>query len=106
MNSKLRIILILVVILHLIIAEAVAQDSLKGVVKYRTAEPLPYVTVKSNSSGEAVNRGAVTDLNGEYLIGDIKEGKYTLTIMYAGFRKVVRKNICQRRKDRFPEICA
>lgn len=63
---------------------AYSQGSVSGTVTdSRTGEPLPGVSVVLSE----LQRGAPTNLDGEYMIADIPSGTYTLTVTYIGYSR-------------------
>ncbi|HKL16335.1 MAG TPA: SusC/RagA family TonB-linked outer membrane protein [Balneolaceae bacterium] len=63
---------------------AFSQGSVSGTVTdARTGEPLPGVSVVLSE----LQRGAATDLDGEYFLADIPEGTYTLRVTYIGYTR-------------------
>jgi len=63
---------------------AYSQGSVSGTVTdARTGEPLPGVSVVLSE----IQRGAATDLDGEYFIADVPSGTLTLTVTYIGYTR-------------------
>lgn len=61
-----------------------AQGSVQGTVTdSRTGEPLPGVNVVIAE----LQRGAPTNVDGEYQIANVPEGTYTLTVTYIGYKR-------------------
>src|SRR4051794_18627246 len=82
-------------LLALLPAAASAQTSaIAGVVKDTSGAVLPGVTVEASSPAliEKV-RSAVTDNSGQYKIGTLRPGVYTVTFTLPGFSVVKRENI-------------
>ena len=52
---------------------------------YETKEPIPFVTVLSSESG----KGAVTDLEGNFLIKNLCNPETELNIIHLGYKKAV-----------------
>jgi hypothetical protein len=82
-------------LLALLPAAALAQTSaIAGVVKDSSGAVLPGVTVEASSPAliEKV-RSAVTDSSGQYKIGSLRPGTYTVTFTLPGFSVVKRENV-------------
>jgi hypothetical protein len=82
-------------LLGLLPAAALAQTSaIAGVVKDTSGAVLPGVTVEASSPAliEKV-RTAVTDSSGQYKIGSLRPGTYTVTFTLPGFSVVKRENV-------------
>jgi hypothetical protein len=73
---------------------AAAGDTgvIKGVVKDAKGETLPGVAVKV-MSGEMMSTGAVTDMDGKYVIKNINPGQYDVRFSYTGYREGLRTGI-------------
>jgi TonB-dependent receptor len=72
-----------VLFLAILTAAAQGQGGVSGVVKDgQEGDPLIGATVRVL----VVNKGAVTDINGEYAITGIPEGKATLLVSYIGYK--------------------
>lgn len=68
---------------------ASAQFSISGrITDQQTGEPLPGATISLQST----NYGAVSNANGFYRIGDVKQGNYAIKVSYIGYEAVV-KNV-------------
>ncbi|MFM9952179.1 MAG: TonB-dependent receptor [Saprospiraceae bacterium] len=68
-----------------------AQGIITGVVLDEDGLSLPGATVYVSS----LNRGAVTDGNGKYVISNLKAGEYTLEIAYIGYQAVQKQAVIQ-----------
>jgi len=82
-------------LIALLPAAALAQTSaIAGVVKDSSGAVLPGVTVEASSPAliEKV-RSAVTDSSGQYKIGSLRPGTYTVTFTLPGFSVVKRDNV-------------
>ena len=63
---------------------AFSQGAVTGTVTdSRTGEPLPGVSVVLSE----IQRGAATDLDGEYFLAEVPSGTYTLTVTYIGYTR-------------------
>lgn len=70
---------------------AMAQGLVKGrVLDKQTDETLQFVNVKV-SQGDRFVGGTVTDATGQFEVASLKEGQYTLTLSYVGYKSQVRK---------------
>ena len=73
---------------------AFAQASIRGVVKDSSGAVLPGVTVDAASPALIEKtRSAVTDGTGQYAIGDLRPGVYSVTFSLTGFRTLKRDRI-------------
>ena len=83
---------ILFVLLLFSAMAATAQGLIKGrVLDKATGEPLSFVNVKiSNQGSDALIKGAVTDTEGRFSIDGLKNGQYTLTLTFVGYRNLTR----------------
>jgi len=66
-----------------------APGSLYGIVKDSAGSPLEGVTIKLKST----YLGAVTDMDGKYLVENVAKGIYTVQVSYVGFKTVEYTNI-------------
>ena len=71
---------------------ASAQGIVKGkVVDKQSEEPLAFVNVKISPQGStAVSGGTTTDMEGDFTVQGLKNGKYTLTLTYVGYKDITR----------------
>ena len=71
---------------------ASAQGIVKGkVVDKQSDEPLSFVNVKITPKGSTtVSGGGMTDIDGDFNIQGLKNGRYTLTLTYVGYKDVTR----------------
>ncbi|MCB0398474.1 MAG: TonB-dependent receptor [Winogradskyella sp.] len=60
------------------------SGNLQGVITDKDGLTIPGATVSISS----LNKGTVTDFNGKYVLVDIPEGKYTITVKYLGYSDV------------------
>ena len=72
---------------------AIAQGVVKGkVLDKNTEEPLSYVNVKVSVRGnESLLKGGVTDTEGKFVIDGLKNGDYTLTLTFVGYKTLTRQ---------------
>lgn len=82
MNLKIAL---LKTLLMLASASAFAQTIVSGKITTE-GEPLPFANVYIN----AINKGAVTDVDGNYSISNIPNGTYKLTASFAGYNKATK----------------
>ena len=80
--------------LSLLVPGLASAQAIGGAVTDATGGVLPGVTVEARSPSliEQVRTG-VTDGNGQYLIGALEPGTYTVTFSLAGFTSLVREGI-------------
>ena len=87
---------------------ASAQGLIKGrVLDKSNNEPLSFVNVKiANQGSDALVKGAVTDIEGHFSIDGLKNGQYTLTLTFVGYRNVVRNFVIndRNRSHNFPAL--
>jgi iron complex outermembrane receptor protein len=70
---------------------ASAQSQMTGLVRDESGGVLPGVTVEAASPVLIEKmRSAITDANGRFTIGDLRQGVYTVTFSLTGFWTVVR----------------
>ena len=70
---------------------AMAQGVVRGrVLDKQTDEALQFVNVKVTAAGGKVASGGMTDANGHFSVGGLKDGQYTLTISFVGYKTVTR----------------
>ena len=70
---------------------AMAQGVVRGrVLDKQTDEALQFVNVKVTAAGGKVAGGGMTDANGHFSVGGLKDGQYTLTISFVGYKTVTR----------------
>ena len=69
-------------------ASVEATGSVRGnVIDAKTKEPMEFVNVSVRKAGTTVPlTGAVTDHSGEFQIGRLSDGEYTLSISFIGYR--------------------
>ncbi|MBR5655826.1 MAG: TonB-dependent receptor [Prevotella sp.] len=100
--------LIIIFLLLFSAMAATAQGLVKGRVLDKTNnEPLSFVNVKiSNQGSDALVKGAVTDTEGHFSIDGLKNGQYTLTLTFVGYRNVVRNFVVndRNRSHNFPAL--
>lgn len=81
----------------LMLLSSVAMASAQGVVKGKvldknTEEPLSYVNVKVSPRGsETLLKGGVTDIEGKFNVDGLKNGDYTLTLTFVGYKTLTRQ---------------
>ena len=75
------------------IATASAQGIVRGkVLDKNTEEPLSYVNVKVSQRGsETLLKGGVTDMEGKFVVDGLKNGDYTLTLTFVGYKTLTRQ---------------
>ena len=85
-----RSIIFALFLLHVI--GAYAQGTIRGkVMDKKTGEPVSFVNVNVSARGsEKVLTGVVTDMDGAFLMEDVKYGDYTLSIAYLGYKPLKR----------------
>jgi hypothetical protein len=85
-----RSIIFALFLLHVI--GAYAQGTIRGkVMDKKTGEPISFVNVNVSARGsEKVLTGVVTDMDGAFLMEDVKYGDYTLSIAYLGYTPLKR----------------
>jgi len=76
-----------------------ADGGFSGIVYNESSEPLPGANVYLKDT----NIGTSTDINGEFFIGNIQEGKYTLEIDFIGYKKVSKDYVISGEKNQFLE---
>ena len=59
-------------------------QSISGTILDDTGMPLPGVNVIL----ESTNKGAITDFDGKYIISNVDDGEYTITVNFLGFKKI------------------
>ncbi|MBC9929231.1 TonB-dependent receptor [Chitinophaga qingshengii] len=62
-------------------------SAIKGKVITSDGLPAPYVTIRIEKS----NHGALTDVNGDFVIKRVKPGNYTLVVSLVGYEKVLQE---------------
>ena len=67
---------------------AFSQGVVKGrVLDKNTNEPLGYVNVKVSQQGsDALLKGGVTDVDGKFTVDGLRNGNYTLTLTFVGYK--------------------
>ena len=83
---------ILFIFLLLCSTMAFSQGLVKGrVLDKNTNEALSYVNVKISQQGsDALLKGAVTDIDGKFSIDGLRNGDYTLTLTFVGYKTYTR----------------
>lgn len=73
-------------------ALAGAQGVVRGTVyDKQTSEPLGFVTVQVRSkASQVLAGGGMTDTDGKFRVEGLKEGRYTLTLTYVGYKDATR----------------
>ncbi len=77
----------------LLSAQSFAQDSrLNGkVVSVKNNEPVAYAAILLTQQADSTKRtGALTSVNGEFLLKDLQTGKYLLKISYLGYKTIMK----------------
>ena len=70
---------------------AMAQGVVRGrVLDKQTDEALQFVNVKVTAAGGKVAGGGMTDASGQFNVGGLKDGQYTLTVTFVGYKTVTR----------------
>ena len=70
---------------------AMAQGVVRGrVLDKQSDEALQFVNVRVTAAGGKVAGGGMTDANGQFSVGGLKDGPYTLTISFVGYKTVTR----------------
>ncbi|MBQ6210613.1 MAG: TonB-dependent receptor [Prevotella sp.] len=84
---------VICILLSLSITMASAQGLVRGkVVDKNTEEPLSYVNVKVSQRGsETLLKGGVTDIEGKFVIEGLRNGDYTLTLTFVGYKTLSRQ---------------
>lgn len=77
--------ILLFVLTTLIVGGAMAQATIKGVVKDMDGMPVYPATIRLLKGGSQV-KGTLTDFDGNYLLSNLDPGKYSLLISYVGFQ--------------------
>ncbi|WP_075602846.1 TonB-dependent receptor [Saccharicrinis aurantiacus] len=90
MKTKTVLLLLILCIGH----HQLNASDIKGRVLNRHKQPLPYTTISVNP-GEL---GAICDNNGNFVLENLKNGTYNLTISYLGFN-TIKKTINLKNKD-------
>jgi outer membrane receptor protein involved in Fe transport len=75
---------ILVTFLSLFCISLSYGQSISGTILDDTGMPLPGVNVIL----ESTNKGAITDFDGKYIISNVDDGEYTITVNFLGFKKI------------------
>ena len=87
---KLNLNYLILTLLSFMLSVTAWAGDIKGCVRDKTTgEPLPGAMVKIVETAQ----GAVTDMDGNYLLKKVKSGNYTLTVTYVGYREKVLENI-------------
>ncbi len=71
---------------------ATAQGLVKGkVLDKNTDEPLSFVTISITPQGKTTFlKGTTTDIDGNFSVNGLSNGKYTLTVSFVGYKKTTR----------------
>lgn len=70
-----------------------AQGQVKGrILEKQTNDPLEFINVAIRKHGETkIFKGAISDMEGNFLITGLPNGQYTLTASFTGYKEVVRQ---------------
>ncbi len=69
---------------------AAAQGIVRGkVIDRQTNEALQFVNIRV-TQGDKLVKGAITDIDGNFNIGGLADGRYELTVSYVGYKDLVR----------------
>jgi|GEM_PF-638672 len=67
-----------------------APGSIRGIISVKnTGEPLPYASVALYNQDSILVAGAVSDIDGKYIIDPIPPGTYRLEVAFVGYRSLV-----------------
>lgn len=90
--KKLLLTVILSYISILIYAASPAPIDIKGkITDATTKDIIEFVNVSIYDNNGNLVKGAITDLDGNYIIQDIGKGSYTMKVSYVGYRTVEKK---------------
>lgn len=90
--KKLLLTVILSYISTLIYAASPAPVDIKGkITDATTKDIIEFVNVSIYDNNGNLVKGAITDLDGNYIIQDIGKGSYTMKVSYVGYRTVEKK---------------
>ena len=79
---------------------AMAQGTVRGkVLDKKTSEALPFVSATLTSESDTTFvTGSQTDIEGNFIIKDVKYGAYTLRLTYVGYKDVTRRVVLSEHK--------
>lgn len=90
--KKLLLTVILLYISTLIYAASPAPVDIKGkITDATTKDIIEFVNVSIYDNNGNLVKGAITDLDGNYIIQDVGKGSYTMKVSYVGYRTVEKK---------------
>lgn len=90
--KKLLLTVILSYISTLIYAASPAPIDIKGkITDATTKDIIEFVNVSIYDNNGNLVKGAITDLDGNYIIQDVGKGSYTMKVSYVGYRTVEKK---------------
>ena len=90
--KKLLLTVILSYISTLIYAASPAPVDIKGkITDATTKDIIEFVNVSIYDNNGNLVKGAITDLDGNYIIQDVGKGSYTMKVSYVGYRTVEKK---------------
>lgn len=90
--KKLLLTVILSYISSLIYAASPAPVDIKGkITDATTKDIIEFVNVSIYDNNGNLVKGAITDLDGNYIIQDVGKGSYTMKVSYVGYRTVEKK---------------
>lgn len=90
--KKLLLTVILSYISTLIYAASPAPVDIKGkITDATTKDIIEFVNVSIYDNNGKLVKGAITDLDGNYIIQDVGKGSYTMKVSYVGYRTVEKK---------------
>ena len=75
------------------VAGAMAQGVVKGKILSKTTnEPLEFINVMLSRAGETkIMKGAITDVDGNFVISGVPTGSYVLKASFTGYRELTRQ---------------
>lgn len=84
--------LVLAILFSVSVLTALAQGSVRGkVLDKQTDESMQFVNVAVMNSAGKVVKGAITDATGQFNIGGLADGKYTLQVTFVGYKTLTRQ---------------
>lgn len=89
MRKRVNLMLTLICFNMVLIAQPALQ-TIKGTVRSKDGQPVPFVSVVLKEPG----KGVLTNAVGEYLFTDIRAGEYTLVVSCAGLQTVTTRIAC------------